>query len=559
MKKIQTVVIGHRNPDTDSCAAATGYAALKTAMGKTNVIPASAGYASARTEFLFKKFKTPLPKVIEDISPRVDSVMDTSPTIAYAGETLLDAMEYLRESRMSRIPITDNAGQFVGMISLFDLAERMFQKARSNDLNADEDGVVGRGVRTSLALASKSLHGRITSLACDENEIIDHNVYVGAMSIERLKAEVLNGDNSQLVIVVGDRANMQEVLVQSKIRLMIVTGNASVDLDLIRRAKEYGTSILQTPFDSASTVRRLKFSQPVESMTQKNVTVFSANEKISDIYHTIMTNQAENYPVCDNNDKLLGSLTKLHIDREPPVRLVLVDHNEIDQAVRGANEVPIVEIMDHHRIAISPTDKPITVINDVVGSTSTLVCEQYRRFGIKPTPEIAGILMGGIVTDTLLLRSPTSTERDKVAIEYLEQISGSNARQLLDEIFNIGSMIATEPAYDVIHQDKKNYKSERFAFSVSQIEESGFEHFYKEQDKLLKELNILIEQENIDFASLLVTDIVLENSLLLVAGKQNIINALPFSKKSDNLYRLPGILSRKKQLLPVLLKTFVQI
>jgi manganese-dependent inorganic pyrophosphatase len=559
MKKIQTVVIGHRNPDTDSCAAATGYAALKTAMGKTNVIAASAGYASARTEFLFKKFKTPLPKVIEDISPRVDSVMDTSPTIAYAGETLLDAMEYLRESRMSRIPITDNVGQFVGMISLFDLAERMFQKARSNDLNADEDGVVGRGVRTSLALASKSLHGRITSLACDENEIIDHNVYVGAMSIERLKAEVLNGDNSQLVIVVGDRANMQEVLVESKIRLMIVTGNASVDLDLIRRAKEYGTSILQTPFDSASTVRRLKFSQPVESMTQKNVTVFSANEKISDIYHTIMTNQAENYPVCDNNGKLLGSLTKLHIDREPPVRLVLVDHNEIDQAVRGANEVPIVEIMDHHRIAISPTDKPITVINDVVGSTSTLVCEQYRRFGIKPTPEIAGILMGGIVTDTLLLRSPTSTERDKVAIEYLEQISGSNARQLLDEIFNIGSMIATEPAYDVIHQDKKNYKSERFAFSVSQIEESGFEHFYKEQDKLLKELNILIEQENIDFASLLVTDIVLENSLLLVAGKQNIINALPFSKKSDNLYRLPGILSRKKQLLPVLLKTFVQI
>jgi manganese-dependent inorganic pyrophosphatase len=559
MKKIKTVIIGHRNPDTDSCAAATGYAALKIAQGESNVIAASAGYACSRTEFLYKKFNTALPKVIEDISPKVKSIMNISPTIAYVGETLLDAMEYFRESHMSRIPITDNAGKFIGMISLFDLAERMFYKQRSNELDINEDGVVGRGVKTSLSLAAKSLHGKITSLACDKNELIDLNVYVGAMSIERLKTEVLHEDTAQLAIIVGDRVNLQEVLVESKIRLMIVTGNASIDLKLIKKAQKHGTSILQTPFDSATTVRRLKFSQPVESMTQKNVTTFSANEKISDIYHTIMKNQAENYPVCDNNNKLLGSLTKSHIDKEPPIRLILVDHNEIDQAVRGAKEVPIIEIMDHHRIAISPTDKPITVINDVVGSTSTLVCEQYRRFGIEPTPDIAGILMGGVITDTLLLRSPTSTERDKVAIEYLEQLSGINARQLLDEIFNIGSIIATEGAYEVIQQDKKIYTTGQFTFSVSQVEESGFEHFDKQKNELLSELNTMLEKENVKFASLLVTDIISENSLLLVAGKQNIINALPFPKKSEKLYNLPGILSRKKQLLPALLKILDQI
>lgn len=559
MRKAKTIVIGHRNPDTDSCASAVAYAALKRELGVKNVIGASAGYASARTEYLFKKFNTPLPEVIEDVSPRVESVMDTSPTVIYKGQTLLDAMEYLKESHMSRIPITDEDCRFIGMVSLFDLAGRMFQKARSTGLDGEGEGVIGRGVKTSLALAAKTLNGRITSLACDENELIDHNVYVGAMSIERLKAEVLQFDNSDLIVVVGDRSNMQEVLVRNKIRLMVVTGNASVDLELIREAKENGTSILQTPFDSATTVRRLKFSQPVESMMQENVTVFRAKDKISDIYHSLMSKLAENYPVCDDDNRLIGALTKFHVDSEPPINLILVDHNELDQAVRGASEVPIVEIMDHHRIGIAPTDKPIVVTNDVVGSTSTLVTEQYRRFGIDPTPEIAGILMGGVATDTLLLRSPTSTERDKVAIEYLEKISGVSARTLLDEIFNVGSVIATESAYDVVHLDKKNYKTNAFPYSVSQVEEAGFENFYEKQDEIYAELLAVVENEGVDFAALLVTDVVLEDSLLLVAGKQKIINSLPFTKESESLFLVPGLLSRKKQLLPALLKAFDKI
>jgi len=560
MKDAKTIVIGHKNPDTDSCASAVAYAELKKILGQKNVIGASAGYASARTEFLFKKFKTPLPEVIEDVSPRVEGVMDTSPTVIYKGQTLLDAMEYLKESRMSRIPITDNDGKYVGMVSLFDLAGRMFQKARSSGHDVEGDGVVGSGVKTSLALAAKTINGRITSLACDENEMVSHNVYVGAMSIERLEEEVLEGDNSDLIVVVGDRSNMQQVLVDRKVRLMVVTGNASVDLELIRKAKENGTSILQTPFDSASTVRRLKFSQPVESMTQENVTVFRAKDKISDISRSLMSKLAENFPVCDGENHLIGAITKFHVDSEPPVNLVLVDHNELDQAVKGATEVPVVEIMDHHRIGITPTDKPIVVTNDVVGSTSTLVTEQYRRFGIEPTPEIAGILMGGVATDTLLLRSPTSTERDKVAIEYLEKISGVSARTLLDEIFNVGSVIASESAYDVVHQDKKGYKTDAFPFTVSQVEEAGFENFYEKQDEIYAELNDVVEKEGVDFAALLITDVVLEDSLLLVAGKTKIINSLPFTKEeSDGLYNVPGILSRKKQLLPALLKAFERV
>ena len=559
MKKTKTIVIGHRHPDTDSCAAAVAYTALKTAMGETNVIAASAGYANPRTEYLFKKFNVPLPRIIEDVSPRVKDVMNESPTVVYMGQTLLDAMEFLKESKMSRIPVTDNNGGFIGMISLFDIAERMFQKARNTGKDEDEGGIIGRGVRTSLSLAAKSLNGRISSMACNPDEITDHNVYVGAMSIQRLEAEIFHEDNSNLAIVVGDRANIHEALVKHKVRLIIVTGNAGINLDLIRRAKENGTSILQTPFDSASTVRRLKFSQPVELMLQKEVTIFHPKDKISDIYRKVVSNIADNYPVCDEKNHIIGVLTKFHVDKEPPVRLILVDHNELDQAVRGAEEVPVIEIMDHHKIGITPTDRPITVINDVVGSTSTLVCEQFRRFGKEIPEDIAGILLGGITTDTLFMRSPTSTERDSEAIRHLEKVSGTDGRKLLDEIFNVGSVIANTAPEDVIRLDMKKYTANRISFTVSQVEEAGFEHFEKSFKMLSEALDAHLQKEKLDFAALLITDIVMEDSLLLVAGAQKIINSLPFPEEKKQLYKVPDILSRKKQLLPLILKAFENI
>jgi manganese-dependent inorganic pyrophosphatase len=558
MVESKVIVIGHKNPDTDSCAAALGYANLKQQLGIKNVIAASAGYASARTEFLFKKFNVSLPEVIEDVSLRVSDVMNTAPIVLHKGQTLLEAMEYLKESQMSRIPVTTDDGKFIGMVSLFDLAGKMLQKGRGSGLD-DDASLVGRTVETSLSLAAKTLNARITSLACDENEILEHHVYVGAMSIERLEEEVLATGVSDLVVVVGDRRNIHKALIESKIRMLVVTGNASVDLQLIKDAKENGTSILQTSFDSATTIRRLKFSQPVESMLQDSITVFKPSDKVSDISRTINSKLAENYPVCDEDNQLIGVITKLNIDQEPPIKLVMVDHNELDQAVKGAEEVEIIEIMDHHRIGITPTTKPITVTNDVVGSTSTLVCEQFRKFGIEPAPDVAGILMGGVATDTLLLRSPTSTERDKIAIEYLEKISGVNARELLNEIFNVGSVIANESAFDIIRQDKKNYKTNQYKFSVSQVEESGFENYYEKEEELLQEINNIIEKEGLDFAALLVTDVVQEDSLLVAVGSSKLVSALPFTKKTTGLYELPGILSRKKQLLPTLLKVFESI
>lgn len=552
----RTIVIGHRNPDTDCCASAAAYAELKHKLGATNVIAASAGYAGARTEFLFKKFNIPLPKVIEDVSPRARDVMDVSPRVVFTGQTLLEAMEYIQESKMSRIPVTNPDGSFIGMICLFDLAARMFQKSRDIDTVDSDIGIMGRSVETSIHLAAKSLNARVFSAGQDHDKTQHLKVYVGAMSLERLRSDILPKQSGNIAIVVGDRNDVHRMLIEQRVPLLIVTHNAPIDLDLIQAAKENHVSVLQTPYDSATAVRRLKFSQPVESMVHQDSPSFSPNDKLSDIYQAAKNLPEDLFPIVNNQQTLLGCVAKSNLSDEPPINLILVDHNEFDQAVHGAEETPVVEIIDHHRIGVSPTNKPITMINDVVGSCSTLITEQYRRFGVDPSSAMAGVLMGGICSDTLLLRSPTSTDRDKIALEYLRKINGTDPKQLIDEIFSVGSVIATQSPRDAILSDKKDYKTNQYRFSISQVEETDFENFKKSQTGLLEELERVQEEEELDLALLLVTDVIREDSLLLTAGKKQLLNALPYEKSGDRLYKLPEILSRKKQLLPALLKAF---
>lgn len=479
--------------------------------------------------------------------------------MVYTGQTLLEAMDFLRCSQMSRVPVTSQDGRFVGMISLFDLADRMFQKARNTDFEGTGEGVVGKSIETTIKLAAHSLNARVASLAGDADSMRRFNVYVGAMSLSKLQADILRENREQMTIVVGDRDDIHRLLIENGVALMIVTGNAPVDLDLLKLARTNSTTVLQTPFDSATAVRRLKFSSPVDGSLQPYITRFASQDKISDIVHQVRSKREDNFPVLDKDNTLLGTLSRFALDEDSAVQLVLVDHNELNQAVKGASEVPIVEILDHHRINMAPTNQPIVVINDIVGSTSTLVTERYRMAGLEPAPEIAGILMGGLISDTLLLRSPTTTDRDRQALEYLKARSGADPEKLLQEYYNVGSMIATLPTTDLLAADRKIYHVGNATFAVSQVEEAGFENFLHSQGDIMKALAAYVEETESAFAALFITDVVRENSLLAVAGSPKYLHALPFHSRETNLYDLKGIVSRKKQLLPALLKAFERI
>ncbi len=544
----KTLIIGHRNPDTDSVAAAASYTELKRRQGNKNVIAGCAGIPQKRTQFLFERFGVALPKVFTDISPRVGDVVHEYDNPIEVGETLLKATKMLSRTRSERMPIVDKDKKFVGMISLFDLADRMFQ-TREED---DPEGILGRTVNTSIRLAANALDAKILS-SSDEEEMCILNLYIGAMNMYHLRSRLVEGKHSNAALIVGDRGEIHSLGIELNVKLMVITGGCDIDKEFIEEAQKKGISILQTPHDSATTVRRLKFSSPVELSIDKNAEVFSPSDKLKSIRHGVLSANHDAFAVVGAENDFLGLIYKRDLQDDPPLRLVLVDHNEVDQAVNGVDEVPIVEIVDHHRLAMSPTDQPIRVTNDVIGSTCTLIAEQYRQSMVEPSKEIAGIMLGGIITDTLLLRSPTSTERDARMIEWLAGISECDPAALEQEILNSGSPLASLSSEELVNADLKIYEEYGVRFGISQIEESGFESLGKHMQDIKESLKKNKESKHLDFIGMMVTNVVRSTSVMLVDGNEEIVCQLQFDKLSDDLYDLPSIVSRKKQLLPIIL------
>lgn len=546
----RTIIIGHKNPDTDSIAAAYAYAELKKMLGMENVFPACPGLPTEKTRFLFKKFSVPLPPVFEDVYPKVRDIATSSFVSASSEATLMDALELLQSSKQLRVPVTEDSARFLGMISLFDLAGKFMQKTENR-----HGSLITREVTTSVKLAARSL-GAKTICSKDVDQQDAYDVYVGAMSKKRLASIIKKKRRNKLALVVGDRIGIQAMAVEMGVPLMIVTGNSETPADIAAKAESKGLSILQTPFDSASSIRRLKFSLPVRLMLQEDTQSFSADERLSDIFDKLIGGHDDVFPVLGKDSKLEGVFTKFDLEKAAPVNLILVDHNELDQAVPGAFEVPVVEIIDHHKLGMPQTNVPVTVYNDVVGSTCTLVSELYRKFGKRPRRQTAGILIGGIVTDTLCLRSPTATERDASALRWLSKIADCVPQELSTEIMSAGSVIAGLPPLEVLLSDRKDYKVGDLLVAVSQVEESGFENFSSKKDALYAELLGVMEREKLDFFGLLVTNVIRETSVLLVAGEDKLLDKVPWPRLEKNLFELEGVLSRKKQLLPKILSAF---
>ncbi len=541
----EIIVVGHRNPDVDSVAASHALAELKKAQGVASVQAACAGLPGARAEYLFERFQVPLPPSRNDVFPCVRNLLNPEAPWIAKGESLYDAILLLEQHHVARLPVVDAEGRYHGMLSLFALLGDLLQSTDS--------GLTGRKVRSSLNLIIEVLAGEVLSLADPEIEQ-DFEVYVAAMNVESMKEHIPRERPEQLALVVGDRSDIHLLGIGLGVRLMIITGSREIDDVVLAAARARGVSVIKTSFDSATAVRRLKFSSPVELLMRTDVEAFHLDQRINDIRGFISADPADNFPVVDFDGKFLGSFTKNDLDNRVPLQVVLVDHNEFDQGIQGLETVPVIEVVDHHRLGMPPTSLPIKITCDVVGSTCTLITEMFLAAQLPIPAATAGIMLGGIITDTLLLRSPTTTARDRMAVRYLEQQCGVAGEELMRELFAIGSSIARLEAPALLMQDKKDFSSGKFTFAVSQVEEASFEEFYTHEQALLDAVKELVQRENLNFFGLLVTNVVRETSLLLVWGDEWILRRLPYRKIHDHLYDLPGVLSRKKQLLPVLLK-----
>lgn len=541
-----TYVIGHKNPDADSICAAIGYAAYKEARGLFGYVPARAGNSNARIDAILQRFRQPLPVLLTDVTPRVRDVMVTDVFTIPQDATCAEALEIIDEHDVRILPVLAPDQRVVGTVSIFQLGGFFVPKVRAlREM---------RKVHTSLHHIVRALRARVENLPdpAREQELF---VRVGAMDVKSF-GKAAHSDGilpEQSIIIVGDRRDIQLRSIEMAVRLIVITGNLPVDDEVIRLAREKGVALVVSPYDTATSAWVVRSATKIERLIDRKFASVPADLRLSELRKKIATNNTPAFMVLGDDGRLQGILTRTDILRPARTRLVLVDHNEMTQAVTGADEVTITEILDHHRLGSLATQQPILFINDPVGSTCTIIAELFRRDGLAPSPDIAGVLMGGIISDTLNLQGPTTTEKDATLLAWLSRLAGVDARQLADLIFSSGSVILANPPERVVRSDFKIYDEDGARFAVSQVEELGFGNFWSHAKGLANALDDLCTQERLCFACLLITDINTQNSLLLFKGDPELTRRITYpAVEGEEIFDLPGIVSRKKQLIPYL-------
>ncbi|MEN8830566.1 MAG: putative manganese-dependent inorganic diphosphatase [Lentimonas sp.] len=540
-------IFGHKNPDADSICSALAYEAFQHAIGKTHYVAARCGNSNARIDTILKQFQLPLPLFVGDVTPRIGDVMHTNVYSVTKESTYAEALELIDLHDVRALPVVDASKKVEGSISIFDLGEAFIPKPKA--------GREMRRVYSSISAIIKSLNAEVLHVSNSDN-LEDLYVRVGAMDVRSFGQyhhdEGTPAESS--IIIVGDRWDIQERCLQLGVRLLVITGGAKADDDVVERAKRHGVSIIVSPYDSASTAWIIRTATHIDRLVEPNVKRFLPEDKISSVKGRVANSNDPLYMVVNEHEELVGVFSKSDLLRPSPKRIALVDHNELGQAVNGASQVQIVEIIDHHRLGNIPTEQPILFLNRPVGSTCSIVADMFRGHGLTPESAIAGVLMSGIISDTLHLNSPTTTPLEGELLDWLAPIAGITAEALADLIFSSGSVILSSQPAEVICSDCKVYNEEDFHYSVSQIEEMGFNNFWKHVDALEGALKDYCEQEGLMFSVLLVTDINKQNSLLVVGGNDGLCEVInyPNKKGQDNIFDLQGVVSRKKQLIPYL-------
>ena len=294
---------------------------------------------------------------------------------------------------------------------------------------------------------------------------------------------------------------------------------------------------------------------PLHACTQ----VLAATDRVHDVKPAALRNAHNHFPVVDGDGRLLGTVLKRAFAETPPFRMILVDHNETAQGIPGLEEIPVIEVVDHHRISFTSTPEPIKYMADAVGSTCTLVARMFRGAGLRPSKEVAGVLLAGVVADTLLFQSPTATGEDRTCAAWLEKICGLSAQALMDGMMSVASALHSMTPEKAVDSDRKAYAEGGWSFSLAQLEEANLAFFHNRRAALDAELARVLAREKLDFAALLVTDPVRGNSELLFRGAEVVRRALPWRTDAGGIFLLPGVLSRKKQLLPAILSTLATL
>jgi manganese-dependent inorganic pyrophosphatase len=541
---MSVLVFGHRNPDTDAICSAIAYADLLQQTTRPEAVAACCGTPNKRTEYVLKCAKVPAPRIVMDVRPEVEDVCQRAVTTAKYGDVFYEVYQRMKDQELRAIPIVDDSNRVVGILSLLQLMDLIFQD--------DNDPLKTRTVRSNLLKICEVLGGQFQH-SIDPTQHDELLVMVGAMSAGGFTERMQRFPAARLIVVSGDRPTIQLPAIEHGVRALVVTGGYSLSSGLVQLAQARNVAVIQSPYDTATTTMRIKSSQFIDSAIDRHFLSLSAKQPVDEARLVVEKSNEPIFPVVNDSGILVGVLSKSDLVNPPKPKLILVDHNELSQAVNGAEEAEILEVLDHHRLGGGlKSTQPIRFINEPVGSTCTLVARQFRAAGVIPRPGIALCMASGIISDTLHLRSPTTTEFDKDILSWLQSFVQVDLDEYTKEFFEIGSALRTCTPFEVVREDCKEFTEQGQRFSISQIEEIGFDLFWDRKNELRTALEELAKDQKLDFSALLVTDVVSNGSLLLLSHESEEWEEINYPRLDRNLYQLDNVVSRKKQLLPLI-------
>ena len=541
-------IIGHRNPDTDAVVSAVGYAKLKNLLGYDEYKAARAGHLNPQTSYIFKKFGVPRPEYVPDLVPKVKYFMQSDVKTVSSEVAVWDAIEQMEKTDFRVMPVIDADGKYLSLLHYSGFARSVL-----TILNPEKNHTF----LTSINLIQKTLNAQPINIIDDADKEFRASIHVASSSMETFRRRLAAHASEDIVVIASDRPEIHKLCIDYKVKLLITTSGCVIDKELRELAEKNGVSIIVSPYSTAPTSMLIAYSMPVSEMGDDTIKPVSENDTISKIKDILKKAHCKYLPVTDSDNKIIGIISEHDLAQEPNVELILVDHNEISQAVEGVENYRIQEVIDHHRIGAIPTKNPITFINRPVGSTATQIAGLYREYKVPIPKDIASILLCGILSDTLILQSATVTEIDREMAQYLSDITNLNIKELGNEILLAGSHVAGRDAGELIRQDMKEYQEGKVAYTASQIEVGNPKEILDRKEQFMQELEMERRSHKALFSCLLITDITKLSSVLLMANDPKFDDFINFQKVDDNVYYLKDVVSRKKQLIPLLTEQVV--
>ena len=527
-------VTGHRNPDTDSIVAAIAYAALRNALGDWQYVPACLGHIPDETMRVLDRFGYEPPMRLFNVYTQVRDLGYEKSQTLFRNVTVGKAWMALQgNTDVSSVAVTNSDGTLFGMLSWDDLARFHMGLVTSSYLRP-----------TPQFNVISSLEGKVLNDVGSESDLISGEVVI-ALPQSR---EQLLFRKKESIVLCGEQPDMIRRALEMNVNCLILCETEMPDEC---REIESTTTVIMTPYDAYRALRLIFQSAPVERVCQRrDVTAFHLDDRIDDVQEIIRNKRDHCYPILDEKDRVVGILTRKHLLQPKRKRVVLVDHNEASQSVEGLEEAEILEIIDHHRLADIQTLNPIYFRNEPVGSTNTIIAGMFQERGLFPSEQMAGILASAIISDTVMFKSPTCTERDKIMAERMARIAGVSLQELGKEIFS--SSHEGKSIQELLLSDFKDFHIAGHSFAVAQITSVDTTELFDRKEEFLEAMAAVAKQKRYGMILLMLTDVLQYGTWLLFVGDEEVIRTAFSAQPREGAVFLPHVMSRKKQIIPSL-------